>query len=108
MRYLSRRFVHTAFLLVGVSFFSFALLQWAPGDFFDELRLNPRISAQTVEGLRSEYGLNQSLPVRYERWLRSIAKGDLGYSLAYNSPVGPLIAVRARNTLVLTATATVI
>jgi peptide/nickel transport system permease protein len=106
MRYLSRRFVHAAFLLIGISFISFALLQWAPGDFFDELRLNPRISTQTVEGLRDEYGLNQPLPVRYERWLRSIAKGDLGYSLAYNSPVGPLIAVRARNTLVLTGTAT--
>jgi peptide/nickel transport system permease protein len=108
MRYLSRRLVHAAFLLVGVSFFSFALLQWAPGDFFDELRLNPRISAQTVAGLRDEYGLNQSLPVRYERWLGSIARGDLGYSLAYNSPVGPLIAARARNTLVLTGTATML
>jgi peptide/nickel transport system permease protein len=108
MRYLSRRFAHALFLLIGVSFFSFALLQWAPGDFFDELRLNPHISARTVEGLRNEYGLNQSLPVRYERWLRSIAKGDLGYSLAYDSPVGPLIAVRARNTLVLTVTATVL
>jgi peptide/nickel transport system permease protein len=108
MSYLSRRLVHAAFLLVGVSFFSFALLAWAPGDFFDELRLNPRVSAQTIDGLRAEYGLTDSLPVRYERWLASIAKGDLGYSFAYNSPVGPLIAVRARNTLILTGTATLI
>jgi peptide/nickel transport system permease protein len=106
MRYISRRLLHAAFLLLGVSFFTFALLQWAPGDFFDELRLNPRISAQTIEGLRAQYGLNESLPVRYEHWVREVAHGNLGFSIAYNSPVAPLIAVRARNTLLLTATAT--
>jgi peptide/nickel transport system permease protein len=108
MRYVTRRLVHAVLLLVAVSFLSFALLQSAPGDFFDALRLNPRISAQTIEGLRAEYGLDESLPVRYERWLRSIAKGNLGFSLAYNSPVGPLILVRARNTLLLTGAATLI
>lgn len=108
MKYLGRRLIHAVLLLIGVSFLSFALLAWAPGDFFDDLRLNPRISAQTIEGLRSEYGLNQPLPLRYGHWLRSIARGDLGFSLAYNSAVGPLIAVRARNTLLLTGTATAI
>lgn len=108
MKYFGRRLIHAVLLLVGVSFLSFALLAWAPGDFFDELRLNPRISSQTIEGLRSQYGLNQPLPVRYGRWLRSIARGDLGFSLAYNSPVGPLIAIRARNTLLLTVTAAAI
>jgi peptide/nickel transport system permease protein len=106
MRYFGQRLVHAVFLLLGVSFFSFALLQWAPGDFFDELRLNPRISAQTVEALRSEYGLNESLPARYVHWMRSVTKGKLGFSLAYNSPAGPLVAARARNTIALTATAT--
>lgn len=108
MKFFARRLLHAAFLLIAVSFFSFALLQWAPGDFFDELRLNPRISTQTVEALRSEYALNQPLPVRYARWLRSVASGDFGFSLAYNSSVGPLLAVRARNTLVLTSAATLI
>jgi peptide/nickel transport system permease protein len=106
VKFLARRMLHATLLLVCVSFFSFALLQWAPGDFFDELRLNPQISKQTVDALRGEYGLNEPLPVRYERWLLSVAHGDLGFSLAYKSPVGPLIAVRARNTLLLTCTAT--
>ena len=34
-----------------------------------------------------------------------IFHGDLGPSFAYNSPVAPLLAVRARNTLLLTGTA---
>jgi len=35
-------------------------------------------------------------------WLQSIARGELGFSVAYNSPVGPLLWPRARNTLLLT------
>jgi peptide/nickel transport system permease protein len=36
----------------------------------------------------------------------SLARGELGYSFAYNSPVAPLLWIRARNTLLLTVTAT--
>jgi len=108
MRYISRRLIHAILLLLAVSFFSFALLQLAPGDFFDAMRLNPEISQHTVESIRSEYGLDQPLPIRYGRWLRSMLKGNLGFSLASNSPVAPLLRVRARNTLLLSGTATLL
>jgi peptide/nickel transport system permease protein len=67
--------------------------------------MNPQISSRTVAGLRAQYGLDQRLPIRYVAWLRSTLKGDFGLSLAYNSPVGPLLAVRARNTILLTGSA---
>ncbi|MGD0304061.1 MAG: ABC transporter permease [Candidatus Acidiferrales bacterium] len=105
MKYFARRLIHATLLLLAVSVFSFAFLQLAPGDFFSPMRLNPQISARTVAGLRSEYGLDQPLPIRYEHWLWAILHGDLGPSFAYNSPVAPLLAVRARNTLLLTGTA---
>jgi peptide/nickel transport system permease protein len=105
MRYFARRLIHTTLLLLAVSIFSFALLQLAPGDFFSPMGLNPQISTRTVAGLRSQYGLTQSLPIRYVHWLRAILHGDLGPSFAYNSPVAPLLAVRARNTLLLSGTA---
>jgi peptide/nickel transport system permease protein len=108
MRYISRRLIHAILLLLAVSFFSFALLQLAPGDFFDAMRLNPQVSQHTVETIRSEYGLDQPLPIRYERWLRSMLEGNLGFSLASNSPVAPLLRVRARNTLLLSGTATLL
>jgi peptide/nickel transport system permease protein len=108
MIYIGRRLIHATLLLLAVSFFSFALLQLAPGDFFDAMRLNPQISQHTVESIRSEYGLDQPLPVRYERWLRSMLKGNMGFSLASNSPVAPLLRVRARNTLLLSGTATLL
>src|SRR5580693_8519329 len=101
MRYLIRRFIHATFLLAAISVFSFALIQLTPGDFFSSMRMNPRISAQTIDGIRSQYGLDQPLPVRYQRWMRSVLHGQMGYSLSYNTPVGPLLWSRARNTLLL-------
>src|SRR4051812_47919503 len=105
MRYLMRRLIHAVFLLVGVSILSFAFFQLAPGDFLSEMRMNPQISSQTLLGLRAQYGMDQPVPTRYWRWLKSAAQGDLGFSFAYNSPVAPIIAVRARNTLLLTGLA---
>lgn len=106
MRYLARRFSHALLLLVAISLLSFALLQWAPGNFFDAMRMNPRISAETVSGMRSAYGLDRPFAVRYARWMGSVLRGEMGFSFAYGTSVGPLIWARAQNTLLLAASAT--
>jgi peptide/nickel transport system permease protein len=106
--YLCGRLGHGLLVLLGVSALSFLLAEAAPGSVVDELTLNPRISATTVAALRDRYGLDQSVPEKYLHWLQSIARGELGFSVAYNSPVGPLLWPRARNTLLLTVPATVI
>ena len=106
MKYLERRMVHGALLLVSVSVLCFLFTDLAPGNFFDEMKLNPQISSDTVAALRSQYGLDRPLPVRYGRWVQSVMKGEWGYSFAYNSPVRGLIMLRARNTLLLTGLAT--
>jgi peptide/nickel transport system permease protein len=108
MRYLSRRLGHGVFVLVGVSVLSFVLTALAPGDFLNEMRLDPRISPATVAGLRASYGLDRPLPMRYLAWVESVGRGDLGFSFAYNIPVASLLWPRARNTLLLTVTATTI
>ncbi|MGH9737157.1 MAG: ABC transporter permease [Candidatus Acidiferrales bacterium] len=102
MKFLARRFAHSLIILLAISFLSFLLLQWAPGDYFDAMRMNPRVSAQTVETLRAEHGVGRSFPVRYALWMHSLVKGDMGVSFAYGTPVGPLLWPRARNTLLLT------
>jgi peptide/nickel transport system permease protein len=108
MRYFLKRLVHAIFLLTSVSILSFVFTALAPGNYFDEMRLNPQISAETVEALRVHYDVDRPLMVRYARWLASIAHGDLGYSFAYNSPAAPLLWARAWNTLLLTLTATLL
>ena len=108
MRYLFKRFVHAVFLLLGVSILSFAFTALAPGNYFDEMRLNPQISSDTVTALRAHYGVDRPMIVRYAHWLNSVAHGDLGFSFAYNSPAAPLLWARAWNTLLLTITATIL
>ena len=108
MRYFLRRLMQAAFLLIGVSILTFLFSTLAPGNYYDEMRLNPQISPGTVAALRAQYQLDRPLPVRYGRWLLSLLHGEMGFSFAYNSPVAPLLWVRARNTLLLTVTATLI
>jgi peptide/nickel transport system permease protein len=105
MHYVAIRFAQSILLLLGVSFFTFALLALSPGDFFQEMRLNPQISQSTISRFRTQYQIDQPFPIRYGRWLVSVGHGNFGYSMAYGSPVGPLLWVRARNTLFLTGTA---
>jgi peptide/nickel transport system permease protein len=108
MTYIGRRLVRAVLLLVGVSALCFLFTEMAPGSFFDEMRLNPQISPETISALRSRYGLDQPLVTRYGRWMNSALHGDLGYSIAYNAPVAPLLWSRAKNTLLLTTTALVL
>lgn len=108
MTYMTRRFLHIVLLLIGVSVISFVFVSLAPGNYLDEMRLNPQISPETVSALKAQYGLDRSVPVRYWQWLKSLVRGDMGYSFAYNQSAASLIWPRARNTLLLTAGATVI
>ena len=108
MRFMLRRLAHAVFLMFGASILTFLFASLAPGDYFDEMRLNPKIPPETILALRARYQLDRPLPERYLRWIDSVIHGDLGYSFSYNSPVRPLLWVRARNTFFLTLVATLL
>lgn len=108
MRFLFKRLAHWALVLTGVSILTFLFTAWAPGQFLDEIRLDPTLTPATAAALRDRYGLDRPLPVKYVDWLQSVLHGDLGFSFAYNAPVVSLLWPRARNTLTLTVTATAI
>jgi peptide/nickel transport system permease protein len=108
MKRVVRRAAHGVALLAGVSVLTFLLAELAPGDFFGEMRLDPRMSEETVRALRARHGLDRPLPERYGRWVGSLLRGELGFSFAYGQPVAPLLWPRTRNTLLLTGTATAV
>ena len=80
--YVLSRALHGVLLAFAVSVFTFALLEIAPGTYFDELKANPNVSPGTITLLKTRYGLEQPLPLRYGRWLKSAFRGDFGLSLA--------------------------
>src|SRR5437870_12980139 len=98
MRYLLRRLGHALLLLAGVSVLTFLFTALAPGTYFDEMRMNPQIAPATIAPLRAPYGLDKPLPLRYASWSSPSAHGEMVFAFAYNSPVTPLLLVRARNT----------
>lgn len=99
--YIFRRLLHAIPLLLGITILSFCIMQLTPGDFFTKHQLNPEISTETLEELRTKFGLDQSLPIQYLKWLRGILHLDFGISFAYQIPVFALIKERLLNTLLL-------
>lgn len=92
-------------MILVVSAVTFALLGYAGGDALMQLRDNPQISKVTIERLRSVYGLDQPLPIRYLRWLSGAVTGDLGESTYFRVPVSGLLRARSVSTFLLGTTA---
>jgi peptide/nickel transport system permease protein len=108
LRWILRRLLHGAALLLVVSALTFLFADLAPGGFLSEMRLDPRMTPEVEEALKSRYGLDRPVWERYGAWLGSVLRGELGYSFQHHQPVAPLILPRARNTLVLTTLATLL
>jgi len=102
--YILKRLYQMIPILLGITFLSFLIIQMAPGDYLDQLKMNPQISEKTLKQLEETYGLNQPILVQYFKWLINAIKFDLGYSFSYNMPVLDLIKDRIGNTLFLSIT----
>jgi len=96
-------------LLLGISIISFMLLNFAPGDAAEITlrRQNGGVtpSREAVTELRQELGLNDSLPVRYARWVSNAVRGDLGESYRSGGSIATELFRRLPATLLLAATA---
>ena len=101
IKLLLRKCLQGLMMILIVSAVTFALLGFAGGDALTQLRDNPQISDETIERLRSVYGLDQPLPVRYFRWLSGAVTGDLGESTYFRVPVSGLVWARSLNTFLL-------
>src|SRR6185295_16836294 len=101
IKLLLRKCFQGLMMIVIVSAVTFALLGFAGGDALTQLRDNPQISAATIERLRSVYGFDQPLPMRYFRWLSGAVTGDLGESTYFRVPVSGLVWTRSLNTFLL-------
>ncbi|WP_229414614.1 MULTISPECIES: ABC transporter permease [Moorena] len=100
--YVVKRLLQGLLTLLLASALSFAIIQFAPGDFLDTLRQNPKISPERIEELKEQFGLDQPAIIQYWRWLvRVVTKFDFGTSFAYFRPVSSLLLERIPATLLL-------
>jgi peptide/nickel transport system permease protein len=98
-RFIVRRLIQSALLVLAVMTFSFFLIHLTPGGPETALVQNPRVSAETLQRMRQKFGLEDPLPIRYLKWLQNAAELDFGRSYAYSLPVTEVIASRVWPTL---------
>jgi peptide/nickel transport system permease protein len=102
LRYTASRLLQALGLVLAVVVLNFVLVHAAPGDPVETIAgasggMSPELMAQ----LRTQYGLDKSLPVQLGVYLGKVAQGDLGYSYFFNLPVTSMIAERVPATLLL-------
>src|SRR3989441_2378262 len=105
-RYVLKRLVLLPALLFLFSVTVSAVVQAAPGDFLTTYGATlassgSSISAEQIEALRREYGLDRPIWVQYLRWMQNLLTGNLGLSLEYQRPNAELIGERLVLTVVL-------
>ncbi|VIF77969.1 ABC transporter oligopeptide-family permease [Clostridioides difficile] len=90
-------------MLILISILSFGLLELAPGDPADAY-INPLMSAQDIENIRVNMGLDKPVYVRYLSWLKNTLSGNLGISYINHMPVTEQILEKMGNTFILIGT----
>ncbi len=105
--YLMKRLGQSVLILLGVTVITFVLLYLVPADPARQIA-GRSATAQTVENIREQLGLNRPLYEQYARYLSSLARGDMGRSYIQKTNVSELIASRLTPTLVLLAGAIVL
>ena len=95
LRLLRRRAVGSIPVLLIVVVLTFLLLEAAAGDAVDAYLLSiGGGDAAIAQSLRASYGLDQSMAARLWLYLSSLARLDLGWSVAFDRPVRDLILER--------------
>jgi len=101
IRYVFKRLLVTIPLLLAISLFTFIIMQKTSGSYYDLLRMDPRISEETIQRYIALYQLDKPLMVQFFNWIRNLFKLEFGYSFFYNIPVNHVIGGRLWNTFVL-------
>src|SRR5580704_12374102 len=91
--YLLQRLILLIATLAFASLVVFSVLEILPGN-AAQVMLGASATPETVAALAHKLGLDQGVVARYAAWIGGAARGDLGLSYAYDSPIGPLIAER--------------
>src|SRR5690606_36739465 len=91
--YLIKRLLAGLATLVAASIVVFGVLEVVPGD-PARLMLGMNASAETVQVLRDQMGLDQPLVLRYLDWAGGLLTLDFGKSYTYSVPVLDLVTER--------------
>ena len=108
LKYIFKRLLYAIPTMFIISILVFTTIQLPPGDFVTQMIENMRNqsggttwSPEFEAAMRHRYGLNESMPVQYFKWVSNIVlKGDFGYSFINSEPAEKMILDRIGMTMV--------
>ena len=108
LNYIIRKLLSMIPMLLIITFLIYLGVELMHGDVMDFLIPMDQLAEMTpeqVDAFKAAKGLDGPMIVRYFNWLKDICKGDLGYSLQNNMPVGELMMQKLPATIELSLAA---
>ncbi|MFW6074884.1 MAG: ABC transporter permease [Chloroflexota bacterium] len=107
--YLIQRILQGIVVLLIVTFFTFGLMQLAPGDPIDIMVGEAIITDEQIERIRAKWGLDRPWYEQYFTWLSNFMRGDLGDSVVRTGvPVSDMVTEAAWPTIQLNTLAVLV
>ena len=98
LTYVTKRLGSLCLSLIVASLVIFACIEIVPGD-PASFMLGINAQPDTIQSLRVELGLDQSLAQRYLGWVGGLLGGDMGTSYTYRTPVSDIVSDRLQVSL---------
>ncbi len=108
LTFIVRRLITMIPVLFGITFITFMLVTFAPGDAISLMLGSETVNVENVERLRTELGLDNPWYIQYRDYMFNLVQGDLGTSIVSQQPVTRQIVERFPNTLLLTVGAMIV
>lgn len=103
-KYIGKRFLQLIPILIGITLFTFLLMNASSTDAVDVMEQNTGTAwtEEQKETMREELGLDKPLPLQYMNWLGNVLTGDMGKSYVSRQPVFAMFMSKLPATIFLT------
>ena len=88
LQYVIRRLLYSVVVLVAASILVFTFVA-TTGDPLAPLRLNPRVSAQSIQNIKDRKHLEEPIYVRYGYWVKDAVTAKFGTTILGDRPILP-------------------
>jgi peptide/nickel transport system permease protein len=101
LKFIFKRLLIAIPMLLAIALLTFILMQMTPGNFLDEIRMDPQVSEDTIRHYERIYQLDKPIVLQFLHWVKNMARLEFGYSFHFNVPVTRIIGDRLFNTFLL-------
>lgn len=98
IQFITRRLLLLVPVMLGILLVTFIIVRLIPGDPC-VVFLGERATPAKCEAFRERFGLNDSIPVQFVRYLGNLVQGDFGTSIRFSRPVVDIVSERLPMTI---------